>query len=77
MSDAICVEYLQRSVVVRFSRPGIRNPLSVAILEQLDEIIDRLGDDIDAMIFAVATGPTPPKSSKRSWFDVFQERFPT
>ena len=51
MSDAVCVKYLQRSVVVRFSRPGIRNPLSVAILEQLDEIIDRLGDDIDAMIF--------------------------
>ena len=51
MSNAISVDYHQRMVVIRFTQPEIRNPLSVAVLEQLDEIIDGLSDDTDAVIF--------------------------
>ena len=52
MSDAISVEYHQRLVVIRFTRPEIRNPLSIVVLEQLDEIIDsQLSDEIQAVIF--------------------------
>ena len=53
MADAVCVECYQRQLVVRFTRPEIRNPLSIVVLEQLDEIIDscRSDDTIDAVIF--------------------------
>ncbi len=52
MSDAIRVENYQRLVVIRFTRPEIRNPLSVSVLEQLNEILDgQLNDEIDTVIF--------------------------
>ena len=52
MSDAVCVEYYERQVVVRVTRPEIRNPLSVEVLERLDEILDGLSiEDIDVLVF--------------------------
>lgn len=52
MSNAVSVKYHQRSLVIRFTRPNLRNPLSVAVLEHLDEINDsRVNDEIDAVIF--------------------------
>lgn len=53
MSDAVFVEYYQRRVVVRFTRPEIRNPLSVEVLEQLDEIVDscQSNTEIDVVVF--------------------------
>ena len=52
MSDAVSVEYYNRQVVVRFTRPEIRNPLSVAVLDELDSIIESvLSDEIAFLIF--------------------------
>lgn len=40
MSNAIQVETVGDAGIVRFTRPEIRNPLSIHILEQLHEILD-------------------------------------
>lgn len=44
MSQALIVENIANSVVIRFNRPEIRSPLSVFVLEELHEILDRLTD---------------------------------
>ncbi len=52
MSNELNIEHTGSTLVIRFVRPEIRNPLSVAVLKQLDEIIDsRLNDEIVALIF--------------------------
>ena len=53
MSDELITERHGRAVVVRFTRPEIRNPLSVSVLTVLHEIVDGLASDegIDALIF--------------------------
>lgn len=43
MSNAIAVERHEKALVVRFTRPEIRNPLSVSVLKELDRILDDLG----------------------------------
>ena len=40
MSNAIITERVARSLVVRFNRPEIRNPLSVEVIEELSRILD-------------------------------------
>ena len=39
MSEAIIVENIKNAVVLRFNRPEIKNPLSIAALEKLKEIM--------------------------------------
>ena len=53
MSNAISVEQHQRQIVIRFTHPEIRNPLSIEVLERLDEIIDscQSSSEIDIVIF--------------------------
>ena len=53
MSDAVRVECYQRQVVVRLIRPEIRNPLSIEVLERLDQILDccQSSTEIDVVIF--------------------------
>ena len=53
MSNAILTEEISRNIIVRFNRPEIRSPLSIAVLEDLRKIVDAIGtrDDIDALIF--------------------------
>lgn len=41
MSKALIVEKLPHAVVVHFNRPAIRSPLSIFVLEELSEILDR------------------------------------
>ena len=40
MSNAIELEYLAENLIIRFNRPEIRSPLSVFVLEELNEILD-------------------------------------
>ena len=40
MSNAIELEYLAENLIIRFNRPEIRSPLSVSVLEELNEILD-------------------------------------
>ena len=52
-SAELTVERVDRRVTVRFTRPEIRNPLSVSVLDELHEIVDRCegSSDVDALIF--------------------------
>jgi enoyl-CoA hydratase len=45
------VEYQKASVVIRFSRPEIRSPLSVSVLESLEETIERFEGGLERVIF--------------------------
>lgn len=40
MSNSIAVEKRSSFLIIRFTRPEIRNPLSVSVLEELDRILD-------------------------------------
>jgi enoyl-CoA hydratase len=44
MSNELTVERRGRSVLVTFTRPEIRNPLSVTVLDQLYQIVDGFSD---------------------------------
>ena len=46
MSNAIKIERNGESMIVRFVRPAIRNPLSVFVLEELLEIVDGCDDSV-------------------------------
>lgn len=53
MSNSIIVETNRKSLIIRFARPEIRNPLSVDVLESLDRILyDALiSNDVEKLIF--------------------------
>jgi enoyl-CoA hydratase len=55
--NALETEVIGRNAVIRFTRAEARNPLSVSVLVQLNEIVDGLDDRIDAVIFT-GTGDT-------------------
>ena len=54
MSEAIIVENIKNAVVLRFNRPEIKNPLSIAALEELKEIMAYLESHtaVKTIIFA-------------------------
>jgi enoyl-CoA hydratase len=45
-SQAIIVENGDSLVVIRFNRPEIRSPLTIAVLTELDKILDTISDEI-------------------------------
>jgi enoyl-CoA hydratase len=53
MSKELTSEYRERAMIVRFTRPEIRNPLSVSVLEQIHLAMDTLTtrDDISKIVF--------------------------
>ncbi|CAN5514801.1 hypothetical protein BH10ACI1_BH10ACI1_26440 [soil metagenome] len=53
MSNAIELENLAKNLIIRFNRPEIRNPLSVFVLEELNEILDQTSNNnsIEKIIF--------------------------
>lgn len=53
MSDELTVEYRDRVMIVRFTRPEIRNPLSVTVLDQMHLVLDevRTRPEIEALVF--------------------------
>ena len=53
MPDALHIEQIRKTLIVRFTRPEIRNPLSIPVLDQLHELVDELSSDdwIDNVIF--------------------------
>lgn len=57
MSDVV-VEEKDRSVIIRFNRPEVRSPLSIAVVEELARIIDEIErkPDIDRVIFTGVHG---------------------
>jgi enoyl-CoA hydratase len=53
MSNSIVTEAADAALIIRFTRPEIRNPLSVVVLEELDRIIEDASDTtgIEKIIF--------------------------
>lgn len=53
MSNSIVVEISKKVLIVRFTRPEIRNPLSIEVLESLDRVIDDAitSPGVDKLIF--------------------------
>lgn len=53
MSNELNTEYERGAMIVRFTRPEIRNPLSIAVLDQLHLILDDvvIRPEITALIF--------------------------
>lgn len=58
-SNAIEFEVLGGLAVVRFTRPEIRNPLSVEVLDELEELVDGIGEkpEIERLVIT-GTGGT-------------------
>jgi len=53
MRDALTIENTARGLLVRFTRPEIRNPLSIAVIDQIHLVLDdaHTQPDIEALIF--------------------------
>ena len=51
MSNELKIDRESKVMIIRFTRPEIRNPLSVTVLEQLDRIIDNCNGNIERLIF--------------------------
>lgn len=45
MSNALAVENRSEIIIIRFNRPEIRSPLSIFVLEELHEILDKAVND--------------------------------
>lgn len=51
MTELIEIENCGTSVIIRFARPEIRSPLSVAVLDAIERLIDGLGDEVKRLVF--------------------------
>lgn len=53
MSNALLIEQDQNILTIRFNRPEIRSPLTIAVLEELHSIVDGLADngEIKTVVF--------------------------
>lgn len=51
MKKALVVEDIGGVTVIRFDRPEIRSPLSIFVLEELHEILDRIGPENKNLVF--------------------------
>jgi enoyl-CoA hydratase/carnithine racemase len=50
-SNELEARIARRSLLIKFTRPEIRNPLSVAVLGQLESLVDGAGKNADQVIF--------------------------
>ncbi|MBK6722000.1 MAG: enoyl-CoA hydratase/isomerase family protein [Acidobacteria bacterium] len=51
MSSAVSLERIENSLVIRFIRPEIRNPLSVEVVEYITSIVEELDPSVGRVIF--------------------------
>jgi len=51
MSNQVIVENLQSEIVVRFYSPKERSPLSIAVLEKLETILENMNPNVEKIIF--------------------------
>ena len=45
------IEVIDGNMIVRFTRPEVRNPLSVDVLDQLETLIEEIPEDLDRVVF--------------------------
>lgn len=51
MSNAVSLERIENSLVIRLIRPEIRNPLSVEVVEYMTSIVEELDPSVSRIIF--------------------------
>lgn len=51
MSNELNIEQTDEAMIVRFTRPGMRNPLSREVVEWLHEIVDSIDGGVKKLIF--------------------------
>ena len=51
LSNSFEIEHVGTGMVVRFTRPEIRNPLSIEVLEALTEVIGTLDNNVRGIVF--------------------------
>jgi len=53
MSNALIVKYLAKTIIIQFNRPEIRSPLSIFVLDELQEILGEVSENltIETIIF--------------------------
>jgi enoyl-CoA hydratase len=53
VENAVLVETLENALIVRFNRPEIRSPLSIRVLEMLEQVLDRAAAEkgLDKIVF--------------------------
>src|SRR6187401_2683332 len=69
MSNAIIVEEVGRSLVVKFNRPEMRNPLSIEVLESLSRVVVH-ADKFDSLVFTGTEGVFASGANLREIADV-------
>lgn len=47
----ILIEASNKQIIIRFNNPKERNPLSISVLEQLNQILDEIPIEIETVIF--------------------------
>jgi len=56
MSNAVLLERIENSLVIRLTRAEARNPLSVGVVERLTQIVEHLDGAIERVIFTGTDG---------------------
>ncbi len=51
MSNELNIEQIGEAMIIRFSRPEIRNPLSRNVVDRMHEIVDSIDDNVAKVIF--------------------------
>lgn len=51
MSNAVSLERIENYLVIRLTRPEIRNPLSVEVVEYLTTVVLKLDSDVSRVVF--------------------------
>jgi len=69
MSNAIIVEEVGRSLVVKFNRPEMRNPLSIEVLESLSRVVVH-ADKFDSLVLTGTEGVFASGANLREIADV-------
>lgn len=72
-SNAIALERMGSSLVIRFTRPEIRNPLSIDVVNELQRILESIGPDIEKVIFTGSGGVFASGANLREIASVTQE----
>lgn len=75
MSNELKIEYAGNAMIVRFTRPVIRNPLSVVVLDQLEEIVGHVGE-FETLIFTGSENSFASGADLREIADITAEAAP-
>ncbi|MEO7538573.1 MAG: enoyl-CoA hydratase/isomerase family protein [Pyrinomonadaceae bacterium] len=79
MSKELKTEIRGATLVITFVRPEIRNPLSVVVLDQLHEIVDRVASDgaVETVIFTGSGSSFASGADLREIVELGQDKAPS